>query len=70
MFDYRDGLLHNNLLHTEHDGGVMVGTVPVIVIDAWEHAYYFDYLIRKSDYVTNVLSGLDWDVIGKRMRVL
>ena len=36
-------------------------------IDAWEHAYFADYQTKKADYVTNTLSGLNWDVINARL---
>ena len=38
----------------------------MIAIDAWEHAYFFDYQTKKADYVTTVLSSLNWTVINQR----
>ena len=66
-YDYTDGKLHTNLVRTEHDVGLFANTHVMFAIDAWEHAYFFDYQTKKADYVANVLSGLNWDVINGRM---
>jgi Fe-Mn family superoxide dismutase len=67
VYDYRDGQLHNNLIRTEHDVGLFANTHIMIAVDAWEHAYFFDYQTKKPDYIANVLSGLNWDVLNKRL---
>jgi Fe-Mn family superoxide dismutase len=67
-FDYREKRLFNNLIHTEHDGGLMANTHIMLAVDAWEHAYFIDYQTKKADYVANMLSGLNWDVISHRLR--
>lgn len=65
--DPMTGKLLNNFVKSEHDHGVFVGCRPVIVVDAWEHAYFADYQTKKGDYVANALSGLNWDKIGERV---
>jgi Fe-Mn family superoxide dismutase len=67
-FDYKEKRLFNNLIHTEHDGGLMANTHTMIAVDAWEHAYFIDYQTKKEEYVANMLSGLNWDVIGRRLQ--
>jgi Fe-Mn family superoxide dismutase len=67
-FDYKEKQLFNNLVRTEHDVGLFANTHIMVALDAWEHAYFIDYQGNKDDYVANVLSGLNWDVIGKRLR--
>jgi Fe-Mn family superoxide dismutase len=66
VYDYSDGKLYNNLVRTEHDVGLFANVHVMIAIDAWEHAYFADYQTKKADYVGNVLSGLNWDVLNKR----
>ena len=68
IFDYSDGKLHNNLVRTEHDVGLFANVHVMIAIDAWEHAYFADYQTKKADYVANVLSGLNWDVLNGRLK--
>ncbi len=67
VYDYNDGKLYNNLVRTEHDVGLFANVHAMIAIDAWEHAYFADYQTKKADYVTNTLSGLNWDIINKRL---
>jgi len=67
VFDYAEGKLFNNLVRTEHDVGLFANVHIMIAVDAWEHAYFFDYQTKKADYVANVLSGLNWDVLNQRL---
>jgi Fe-Mn family superoxide dismutase len=39
----------------------------IAAVDAWEHAYFFDYQTAKAKYVESILSGLDWNVVGARL---
>ncbi len=70
VFDYADGKLYNNLVRTEHDVGLFANVHVMIAIDAWEHAYAIDYGTKKPDYVANVLSGLNWDTLNKRLAMV
>ena len=69
-YDYSEQRLFNNLVRTEHDVGLFANGHLMIAVDAWEHAYFFDYQTRKAEYVANVLSGLNWDAIGQRVRLV
>ena len=66
VYNYSDGKLYTNLVRTEHDVGLFANVHVMVAIDAWEHAYFADYQTKKADYVGNVLSGLNWDVLNKR----
>jgi Fe-Mn family superoxide dismutase len=68
-FDYTEKRLFNNLIHSEHDMGLMANTHIMMALDAWEHAYFIDYQTKKEEYVTNLLSGLNWDTINRRLRL-
>jgi Fe-Mn family superoxide dismutase len=68
VYDYAEGKLFNNLVRTEHDVGLFANVHVMAAIDAWEHAYFFDYQTKKADYVSNVLSGLNWDVLNQRFQ--
>ncbi len=67
VYDYSEKKLFNNFVKSEHDVGLFANTHVMIAVDAWEHAYFFDYQTKKPDYVAAVLSGLNWDVINKRL---
>jgi Fe-Mn family superoxide dismutase len=70
VYDYTEKKLLTNLVRTEHDVGLFANTHVIIAIDAWEHAYFADYQTKKADYVANTLSGLNWDVLNARFKML
>jgi Fe-Mn family superoxide dismutase len=49
--------------------GLMANTHIMMALDAWEHAYFIDYQTKKEEYVTNVLSGINWDAVNRRLRL-
>jgi superoxide dismutase, Fe-Mn family len=59
--------LRHNLVHSEHDGGLFANQAILLAIDCWEHAYFLDYSLRKSDYVEGVLSHVNWAVVQERL---
>ena len=70
VFDYYDGKLYNNLVRTEHDVGLFANVHAMVALDAWEHAYFADYQTKKADYVANVLSGLNWNTLNARFKMV
>jgi Fe-Mn family superoxide dismutase len=68
IFDYADGKLYNNLVRTEHDVGLFANVHVMLAVDAWEHAYFFDYQTAKAKYVDATLGGLNWDVLNARFK--
>ncbi|MEU8038661.1 Fe-Mn family superoxide dismutase [Streptosporangium sp. NPDC049078] len=50
----------------DHHGNVGVNTTPLLVFDAWEHAYYLQYRNVRPDYVEQLWSLINWnDVIAR-----
>ncbi|MFE0630733.1 superoxide dismutase [Streptomyces sp. NPDC058864] len=50
----------------DHHGNVGQGTTPLLVFDAWEHAYYLQYKNVRPDYVTKLWDLVNWnDVISR-----
>jgi superoxide dismutase, Fe-Mn family len=54
----------------DHQGNIGNGTVPLLVLDMWEHAYYLQYRNVKADWVEAFWEIVSWpDVEGRLKRV-
>jgi len=53
---------------TLHEEGNVAGFVPVLVMDAWEHAWILDYKpADRPKYIEAFLSNVDWAAVEKRL---
>lgn len=50
----------------DHQGAQVMGTVPLLAADAWEHAYYLDYRNDKARWAAAFLELADWHAAGRR----
>ncbi len=51
----------------DHQGNHGQGTVPLLAIDAWEHAFYLQYENRKADYFDAIWNVINWDDVSERL---
>lgn len=50
----------------DHHGNVGQGTTPLLVFDAWEHAYYLQYRNVRPDYVQRLWDLVNWQDVTAR----
>jgi Fe-Mn family superoxide dismutase len=50
----------------DHQSNLSQSGVPLMVLDAWEHAYYLQYENRKADFFQAVWPLWNWNDIGVR----
>lgn len=50
----------------KHQNLTQWGAQPLLVFDAWEHAYYLKYRNARADFVKALWDIVNWDVVGER----
>ncbi len=51
----------------DHQGNHGQGTVPLLAIDAWEHAFYLQYENRKAEFFEAVWNIVNWSDVAARL---
>lgn len=50
----------------DHQENIGNGTLPILVMDMWEHSYYLQYQNRKADWVAAFWELVNWDDVAQR----
>ena len=53
----------------DHQGDVIVGATPLLVIDGWEHAYYLDYHADREAWSKKFFEVADWAGVSRRLEI-
>lgn len=62
-----DGHLHNYVLES-HNQNVPVLSIPLLVLDVYEHAYMIDFGIKRAAYLDVFWDNINWDVVEQRVK--
>lgn len=50
-----------------HDVGNFSLSIPLLVLDMYEHAYFLQYADNKIEYMNNFMNNIDWNVVRNRI---
>ncbi|WIY83227.1 superoxide dismutase [Propionimicrobium sp. PCR01-08-3] len=56
----------NTLSFYDHQNNLPVGSVPLLLLDMWEHAFYLQYKNVKADYVDAFWHVVNWNDVAER----
>jgi superoxide dismutase, Fe-Mn family len=53
----------------DHQDNIGQSSGPLLVLDAWEHAYYLQYRNKRPDYVEAMWNIVDWSDVARRFEI-
>lgn len=65
VWDSLSGQLLVTQIH-DHQSTTIQASVPLLVLDAWEHAYYLQYQNEKAKFFDAVWNVWNWEDVGER----
>ncbi len=64
-YDFDDGSLFNYIGDAQNTFPVWNAT-PILALDTYEHAYYYDFQTARARYLDAFIQAIDWDVVNAR----
>jgi len=55
-----------NIWVNEHDAGHLADSVPLLIMDVFEHAFVMDYGMNRADYIKAFFNAIDWKTVVNR----
>lgn len=59
-----------NYIADMHNQGGIWDTVPLLVMDVYEHAYFMDYGTKRVAYIEAFMGNIDWEVVNERFEAI
>ena len=60
-------VLSGKLVIFQLQSNLPAGTLPLFLVDMWEHAFYLDYLNVKADYVKAIWNIANWQNVSESL---
>jgi Fe-Mn family superoxide dismutase len=57
-----------NFLYDVHNQGGMVGSIPLVAADIFEHAYYHKFGPDRAGYLQALVDNIDWSKVEQRFK--
>jgi superoxide dismutase, Fe-Mn family len=64
-YDWKDDKLHNYICDMHNQGGVWE-SVPLLILDVYEHAYFLDHGTNRKAYVEWFMNNINWKIVEER----
>lgn len=62
-----DGKLRNVMFDAHNQGGI-VGSIPLIAVDTFEHAYYHKFGPDRASYLNALVDNIDWKKVEEKVK--
>ena len=56
------------VMYDFHNQGGIVGSIPILAIDIFEHAYYHKYGPDRASYLTGLVGNIDWKKVEEKYK--
>jgi Fe-Mn family superoxide dismutase len=66
----RDGALKITTTANQDNPVFTEGSLPILGVDVWEHAYYLKYQNRRPEYLQGFFNVVNWDQVGSYLAMV
>ena len=66
LYEPRTASFRNIMLDAHNVGNTALGQ-PLLVVDMYEHAYFYDYLTDRGKYIDNLIANINWEAVENRV---